>query len=190
MQKMINICSDYCKKFCLSFNAKKSKVLLFGKRMDMSTLAPLLLNNVPLEFVNELKYLGTTIVAGKSFGFTARPDIASFYRAANSVLNVLTNAQENTLMQLLYTNCVPILSYACPVKFFSAAEMSNCNTAINNVVRKIFGFQRWESVRTLRELFGYQSIYQIFANAKIKFHQSCLKHHNDIISFIASLEVD
>ena len=63
------------------------------------------------------------------------------YRASNSVLNVLTNANENVLLQLLYTNCVPIISYACSVIFFSATEMTNCNTAINNVIRKIFGFQ-------------------------------------------------
>ena len=31
LQKMINICTEFCDKFCLDFNAKKSKVMTFGK---------------------------------------------------------------------------------------------------------------------------------------------------------------
>ena len=164
--------------------------MLFGKKIvDTDMLVSLYLNNVPLEFMHEWKYLGTTVVSGKSLGFSARPDISSFYRAANSVLNVLTDAKENVLMQLLYTNCIPILSYCCAVKAFSSQDMTDCNTAINNVIRKIFGFHRWESVRLLRESFGYLSIYEIFAKARVKFLKSCSVNLNPVIAMIASLEL-
>ena len=39
-------------------------------------------------------------------------------------------------MQLLHTNCVPILTYACAVKEFSAKEMTNCTEAMNDAIRK------------------------------------------------------
>ena len=66
------------------------------------------------------------------------------------------------MMFLLYTNCVPCLTYAADVKALSASEMSKCNTALNNAVRRIFGFNQWESIRTLRSDLGYPDLYTIF----------------------------
>ena len=42
--------------------------------------------------------------------------------------------------------------------------MQDINTAINDAIRKIFSFNRWESVRALREGCDKKSIYDIFAN--------------------------
>ena len=160
--------------------------MIFGKPVGIQ---PLRLNDAVIETVDEWKYLGTTISAGKSFSFTARPDITSFYRAANSVLNVLTDAHEDVLMSLLYSNCIPILSYACAVKQYSASDMTSCNTAVNSVIRQIFGFQHRQSVRTLREMSGYLSIYNIFANARSKFLSQAQMHRNQIVRFFALREI-
>lgn len=47
------------------------------------TFPQILINEEPLENVSEWKYLGVTISSGKTFGFSARPDLASFFRATN-----------------------------------------------------------------------------------------------------------
>ena len=185
LQRLIDICSKYCDQFCLSFNATKSKTMVFGKQTG--DYCPLMLNGSAIEYVHELKYLGTTIKAGKQFSFSARPDISSFYRATNSVLNVLRGAREHTLMHLLYTNCVPILTYACAVKEYTASEMSDCNVAMNAALRKVFGFSDWRSIRALRQSFGFQSIYELFHKAKDRFMSSVALNHNPIIRHIASL---
>jgi hypothetical protein len=65
-------------------------------------------------------------------------------------------------MKILYANCVPILTYCCEVKSLSSGDMRQLNTAVNDCIRKIFTFQRWESVRDLRTDLGYQGIYDIF----------------------------
>ena len=101
---------------------------------------PVSINNVPLEVVKEWKYLGTTLVSGNSLSFSARPEISAFFRATNSIMRTLNGAHEHVLVNLLYSNCVPILTYACDVKEFSARDMSDCNLAINNALRKVFGF--------------------------------------------------
>ena len=190
LQKMIDICNQYCNRYCLTFNAKKSKAMVFGNVKNSDTIAPLVLNGSILELVPEWKYLGTTICAGKAFSFTARPDVSSFYRAANSVLNVLTDAREDVLMNLLYSNCIPILTYACPIKQYSSSDMTSCNTAINSVIRKIFGFARRESVRVLRKISGYKSIYVLFTESREKFMTAAETHHNPIVRFMASLNVN
>ena len=114
--------------------------------------------------------------------------ITSFYRAKNSVLNVLTDALEDVLMSLLHSNCIPIFSYACAVKQYSASDMTNCNTAVTSI-RIIFGFQHRQSVRTLREMSGYLSIYNIFANARSKFLSQAQMHRNQIVRFFALREI-
>ena len=103
LQKMIDLCSEFCRKFCLSFNVKKSKVMVFGKS-SKDSLMPLTLNGSNMDYVNEWKYLGTTITSGCSLGFSARPDIASFFHATNSIIHSLPGANEHTMVTLLYTN--------------------------------------------------------------------------------------
>lgn len=186
LQKMVDICNSFCRKLCLQFNSAKSKVMIFGKSHKES-LAPIVIDNASLDCVQEFKYLGTTLVSGKGLSFSARSDLASFYRATNAVMNVLTNAHEHTLLTLLYTNCIPILTYACGVKNFLASEMSDCNTAINNALRKVFGFTQWQSIRVLREIFGFKSIYEIFKVAENRFLSSCRTHMNPILQFIVTL---
>ena len=189
LQKLISICEDYCRKFCLQFNSSKSKVMTFGSTYAVP-IAPLTIAGDPIDFVSEWKYLGTTLAAGKSFSFTARPDISSFYRATNSVLNVLNGAHKRTLLALLRANCLPILTYACTVKQYSASDMSDCNLAMNNAFRKVFGYTDWRSIRTLREEYSFKSIYEIFKVAQDRFLAACCTHHNPVIKFIASISAD
>ena len=87
MNKLIHNCSDYCKKFGLSFNAKKSKVMIFSKStVDYESVKPVTLNGLPLEYTSTVTYLGTTIVSDKGFTFSCNNDLVKFYRASNSIL--------------------------------------------------------------------------------------------------------
>ena len=185
LQKLVDICSSYCSKYGLAFNPKKSKILVFSKsKMDLSQLQAVILNNKKIEYVTSIVYLGTTIKSDNGFKFSVTNDLRKFYRASNSILSVLNKPSEEVSMQLLYTNCVVILSYACEVKSFSAKETRDCNTAMNDAIRKIFSFNRWESVRHLRESLGYKSIYEIFAEAKKRFANSLIIHHNHTLRII------
>ena len=112
--------------------------------------------------------------------------LALSLRACNSIIHSLPSAHEHTLVSLLYSNCVPILTYACNVKEYSSSDMSSCNTAVNNALRKVFGFSRWESIRTLREMFDMKSLYDIFKVAQERFLRACRSHHNQIVAFTAS----
>ena len=100
-------------------------------------------------------------------------------------MRVAEKNSKEVMMQLLYSCCVPILSYACTVKQYPSRQMQDCCTALNDALRLIFGYNRWESVRTLRESFGYMSLVDIFNCAKAKFDNSLTTHHNPVISQIA-----
>ena len=129
----------------------------------------LLIKDVPLEYVNEYKYLGVVLCSGIVLTFSPLTAIRSFHRAANSILFSRVKPDNNALLKLLFSNCVPIISYACAVREFKSADMYRCHVAINNAIRRIFSFQVWESIRHIRIAHGYKSIYEIFADAKAKF---------------------
>ena len=163
--------------------------MIFGNSYKDANLASLTISNSPMEFVQKWRYLGVTLMSGKRLGFSARPDITNFYRASNSVLAALKGAHEHVSLSLVYSNCVPILTYACAVKQYTSSDMSDCNVAINNACRRIFGFKQWQSIRVLREIFDFKSLYIIFKETQDKFLYNCRLHANPIINSIANLNV-
>ena len=120
-------------------------------------------------------------MAGPSLSFSAKPALGSFYRAVNSILSVLRKPDELVLMNLLYSNCVPILTYGAETVEFSNSDMRDCNTAINDAIRKIYSYNRWESTRFLRESLGFPSIYEIFRRRSEKFITGNLHSLNDTL---------
>ena len=91
-------------------------------------------------------------------------------------------------MQLLYSNCVPKLTYGAEVKDLTATEKNQFSVAINNAVRRIFGFRYWQSIRQIREFFHYRSIDEIFSMARQRFFNSLKFHRNDTLRFLANLQ--
>ena len=172
MQEMLTICEYFCAEFCLSFNVRKSKALLFGKWPE--NVSPLLINNQPVEYITEWKYLGCTIVAGKNLSFSVKSHLRSFYCSVNSLLGTVQRPNELVMMKLLYSNCVPALTYAADIRDMSSSDMNQCNVALNGSIWKIFSYNRWESTRYLRQQLGYQNVTEIFYNPSNSFSDAAI----------------
>ena len=185
IQVLLDICAKYACSWCILYNERKSKLMYFGKSFESFSCAPILLNGVPLEFVHEWKYLGVLLKSGKSSTCSSRKSRCSFYRSANSILNVLNGPSEIVQMKLLYSTCVPIVTYASDVITFPCKEMQSLHVAVNDAIRKIFSYNRWESIRTLRESLGYFSITEIFAKRKRSFDTRLPQIGNALLSFLA-----
>ena len=105
------------------------------------------LSLLSIEFVSQYKYLGVLIQADRELSFSVVDVLRSFHRAANAILRSHVKPHNMILMKLLYTNCVPIITYACAVREFSASDMRRCHVAVNNAIRLIFSFGTWQSIR-------------------------------------------
>ena len=163
--------------------------MYFGKDYQSFSGKPLLLNRRELDFVNEWKYLGITVVSGNLFNCSVQKLLNTFYRSSNSILNVVRKPSEDVLMKLLYSCSVPNLTYASDVIVFSSGDMQKLHVATNDAIRKIFTYERWESVRTLREERGYLSITEIFAQRKRDFEHRLPSIGNSLISALARIGV-
>ena len=186
MQSMLQICEEFCHEFNLAFNVKKSKSMIFGSTNN-KLINPLYLNNEPIDFVSQWTYLGTTIVAGTEVLFTCRSDLAKFYRSFNSIFSSVHKPNDLVLMTLLYSNCVPNLVYAAEVKSISSREMHDCNVALNDCIRRIFSYNRWESVRVLRQQLGFPNVTDIYQTRRRRFFLKCRESTNRVIRFTATL---
>ena len=82
LQKLLNICHSYGIKWCLTYNTTKTTVMVFGRSNECQSLY---LNDMPISFVTEYKYLGVWIIAGKEFLTSARKPLSTFYCCANTI---------------------------------------------------------------------------------------------------------
>lgn len=189
MQQMLNECAKYCLEFCLKFNVEKTKIMVFGKASNaVSDLSCIDLNGRSIEFVSKCN-LGFYIESSNHFKLSYKEDLCGFFGSVNSLLTCMTRPKEHVLLQLLYSNCIPKLSYGAAVKDMTVAEMQQMNVSVNNVIRKIFGFRRWESIRFLREFYNHDSIEVIFAKARRRFGFSLATHSNNTLRFLATLDL-
>ena len=86
-----------------------------------------------------------------------------FRCAANTILNVQNKSSEVILLKMLYAACVPNLTYSCEAICYNSRQFGAMDVALNDAIRRIFGYDRWESVRHLRSTHGYPSLTEIFS---------------------------
>ena len=169
------------------YNFKKTKVVTFGKNYSDLTNTRFTFKGNVIDVVREWKYLGATVLSGKEFLCSCDAELCAFFRASNSVLNVDGKPSNEILMKILYTICVPKLLYACEVKDLANNEITRLNTAVNDAIRKIFSFSRWESTRELRSSYGYLSITETFQKRKSNFLRRIPSMGNSIVRKIVAL---
>jgi len=102
-----------------SINAKKSCCIRIGPR-NRAACAPICCSSrVSLPWVEELRYLGIFITRSRVFKILLGHAQNSFYRSANAIFgNVGRVANEDVVVQLLSSKCMPSLTYgldACPL---------------------------------------------------------------------------
>ena len=182
MQKLIDICSSYGDDNAIRYNFKKTKVMFFGHAKRSLRADSFRLNGGIIEIVNHWKYLGFHLAnTNGHFAFEPNEERKSFYRASNSVINSLYKPSEEILMKLFYTNCVTILTYGLEIKEFLARDMRSIHVAINDGIRKIFGWNRWESIRELRNSFGYNDIFTMAEQRRRKFMSTLHRLNNPLL---------
>ena len=99
-----------------------------------------------LTTVDRYKHLGVTVLAGKSFTVSESPFLRKLRCPMNTLLNVQQLSSEQMLMTLLYTVCVPNLTYACDGISYNVRQINAMTVTLNDSIQHIFSYNRWESV--------------------------------------------
>ena len=134
-------------------NPKKTNNMVFGKNAEISFRTTL--NDTPIEFTKEWKYLGVVLKSGPRFGCSVLERVKAFYRCLNSILRVDGRSDDIVLLRLIEAHCIPILSYAIEMtEVANRDERRSLRVAYNSIFRRIFGYRHYESVTNLQHALG------------------------------------
>ena len=70
---------------------------------------------------------------------------------------------------------------------YTYAQMNSLNVSLNDCIRGVFTYNRWESVRFLRMSFGYRTVTEIFHKRTAHFLQQIPLTQNNVLQFLVSL---
>jgi len=138
LQHMIEICVKLLDDIDLKVNAKKCKFTRIGKRFK-SAVSQITINKSRVDVSNEIKYLGMSIVAGRIFKCNLHECKMKFFRSANGIFAKIGTQNVNVLLELIFRNCVPILSYGISALQLTKSELSKLDSCVNLVLSKVFG---------------------------------------------------
>ena len=106
LQRMLNACEDFCKKWDICLNPKKSRNMYFGKRQG--NRCKLELNGRKIKWTECWNYLGVDFVSGIRFNCCISEKIKRFFR-------IKGRSNELVMLCLIKTHCIPILTYGIEV---------------------------------------------------------------------------
>ena len=175
LQSLLKICESYCQEWDICLNPKKTKNVAFGQ--NITDLCPLMLDNKPLEWVSEWKYLGVVLRSHSSFNCSIDDRLRRFYKCLNAILRVEGRSNDTVMLQLLEAHCVPKLTYA--IEVLHIADVNNrrkLRVAYNSIFRKIFNYRYSESVRELQSQLKRPNWEELIERRQLKFHQGLSAH--------------
>ena len=100
-----------------------------------------------ISWCNKFQYLGVMLVSGKSLNVDVDINRTKFLATAYAVLNRCGALYEEVNMQLITSQCVPILMHGKECFNLTAQQKARLTVALNCVVRGIYRLNRMISVK-------------------------------------------
>ena len=100
-----------------------------------------------LPWVDKIKYLGVWISSAKHFKLDFSETRRKFFVSINSILYHSKFSSDLVKLQLIESHCLPLLTYGLDSLNISNSQLNELGSWWNSVYRKIFGYNKWESVK-------------------------------------------
>ena len=120
-------------------------------------------------------------MAGKKLCFDISPVKRAFYSACNSIFSHGSGLDEIALLHLQEVYSLSVLMYATLALLLKVRQISTLNVNWNMVIRKIVGYHKWESVRTVIDGLGRVDVTHLIQLHKIAFYRRIFNHMKNSI---------
>jgi len=138
LQRLLDMCNSLFTDLDLPINISKCHCLRIGPRCNFEC-KNLTINGEDICWVNEIKFLGITIIQDKEFKCTWDAAKKKFYCNANIILGRIgTTAPVSVLLKLIDSQSVPHLLYGISASTLSSKDIKSFSYAYNSVFSKIF----------------------------------------------------
>ena len=122
----------------LEINLTKTSCIRIGPRHDCDAV-PITIEQKPLKWVKEIKYLGLRLVSAKKFTVNLQESRQNYIRALNGVIGkVGTESSPLVLSSLIESFCVPVLTYGAESIVWSKSMLNSCEQAYSQAYFKMF----------------------------------------------------
>jgi hypothetical protein len=145
LQRMLNVCTDSVSDLSLKFNCAKSMCIAFGCNKDVS-IPEMRLSGNTICWSGSIKYLGLSLLAGRSVVMDDALVKRKFYASCNAILCNSVGQPELMRLSLLESYCLPILTYCTMAMNIPQKIILSFNVCWNMLYRRVFNFNKWESV--------------------------------------------
>ena len=151
LQRMIDICSLYGVSHNIMFNKSKSFSVAIGRVKNRNIPFPsICMDNQPIEWVEQIKYLGVTFDASCTLNVNVVSIKRKFYASLNSLLGRCSSVAEPVKVYLVKAYCLPLITYCIGAFELNSSAIKDLAVCWNDAFRKIFRFNRWDSVKQLQ----------------------------------------
>ena len=178
---MLDICSVLAESLSLEFNVEMSHCIVIGKNSTGDITSMHLCSN-PIEWCDCIKYLGVYLQLNSSVKFDINPIKWAFYGACNSMFLYGSGVDEVALLHLQETYSLSVIMYAMPSLYLNNRQINELNACWNNVIRRLFGYSKWESVSALLLELGRLNVKHLTMLRKVKFYRNLLHSCNTVLS--------
>ena len=167
LQHLLNICSDYCERHDLTFNAKISMCMYFSTSINKHCgLAVIYLGNCECQFVNEVKYLGIMIHSSMK---------------TTLLLRNFRHCSDDVKCSLFQTYCTNM--YCCQLWFYSTkSSINKLSTSYNSVLRRLLCISKPYSASNMFVSRGIPSFAELLRKSIYRFTKRIEVSSNSIIA--------
>jgi len=173
LQRMLNCCSELSAKALINFNCKKSTCVIIGPA-SKCVVKDMKLGSDSISWSNSLKYLGVCFSVSKKLFVDVSTIKQNVFASCNCILAQAKCMDDLVKLKLLESYCLPILLYATAAMKLTNEQLCELNAAWNSVYRRIFGFNKWESVRQFIGGLGRLDFNHIRMHQRLKFCKTSL----------------
>jgi len=138
MQRMVDICKSELDWLDMNINVTKTSCIRIGNRFDCN-VADITIDNVSINWVNEIRYLGVYILCNKIFKCNTHNAKMKYFRSLNGVLGKIgTSSSIDVTLSLISSFCTPVLLYGLDTGCLSKAQINRLNYPFSSVFTKLF----------------------------------------------------
>lgn len=186
LQRMLSCCESTSIELLLDFNCKKSNCTVIGPASKVC-ISEMALCDEALTWSNNFKYLGVNFIGGKSLSVDINIIKRKFYVSCNCILGNTKTMNDIIKLSLMESYCLPILMYATVSVKLTNVQLSVLNACWNSVYRRIFGFNKWESVRGFINGIGRLDFRHLRLFYCIKFYDNSMDHTDRSFTYVLRL---
>ena len=187
LQSMLDICSVYGSLHDIIFNAKKTVIMAVGRNLVHKP--SMFIANQSITWVDYCKYLGVSFRARANLVVDVVPMKRRFYAALNSVFSRNSALVEPVKLHLVRSFCLPLLVYCLGALDLTTSMVQELGVCWNDAFRKIFSYNRWESVKLLQFFCGCLDFTHIYDLLRLRFLSQVIIKLPFLNVFCSSLEL-